>query len=236
MYPLVTLRKTFRYRLISLIAILASLGVAPPNSAFSQATQNQPQIWWHTRGPVKISIRDSLGNMNGLDAEGNLQQRIPLSSFFILGDDEAGILPGGKDYFLTITAQEAGEFSLVLEKVAGANTPAGTVRYGDVAVTAQSQATLVLLANDPAQVLQLDADGDDNVDTTINPTVIPALAGDFDRDGDVDWKDVRFITEFRGTPALKPSDARDLDGDRVLTVLDARKLVLQCTRPRCATQ
>jgi len=39
----------------------------------------------------------------------------------------------------------------------------------------------------------------------------------------------------RNTPASGPDDPRDLDGDGMITVLDARKLVLLCTLPRCAT-
>ena len=141
---------------------------------------DEEEIWWYTESPVQVTIADTLGNLNGLDAEGNLQRGIPLSSFFLFTTNEGGVLLGGQDYFFTITAQEAGEFSFVLRTMAGANTSAGTLRYDAVAVTAQSRATLALLANDPAPVLELDADGDGSVDTTISPVVIPALAGDFD--------------------------------------------------------
>lgn len=58
---------------------------------------------------------------------------------------------------------------------------------------------------------------------------------DLDCDGDVDLDDVKIILDARG-PAKVMNDPRDLDGDKKITVMDARKLVLYCTRPQCATQ
>jgi len=62
------------------------------------------------------------------------------------------------------------------------------------------------------------------------------MAGDLDGDVDVDYDDLDIILEARNTPASGPDDPRDLDGDGMITGLDARKLVLLCTRPRCATE
>jgi hypothetical protein len=56
---------------------------------------------------------------------------------------------------------------------------------------------------------------------------------DLDVDRDVDIDDVEAIFAARGTPAV-PGDARDYDGDGVVTVNDGRACVLECTRPNCA--
>ena len=53
---------------------------------------------------------------------------------------------------------------------------------------------------------------------------------------DVDLDDLNLILSARNTPASGPDDPKDLDGDGIITVLDARKLVLLCTRPRCVTE
>lgn len=70
--------------------------------------------------------------------------------------------------------------------------------------------------------------------TAVLSIVQPAAApGDLDQDGDVDRNDVNVILGHRNRPAGE-CPACDLDGDGVITVLDARKCVLLCTRPRCA--
>jgi hypothetical protein len=56
---------------------------------------------------------------------------------------------------------------------------------------------------------------------------------DVDGDGDVDLGDINLIVAARNTPATGPDDPRDFDGDGMITVLDARQCVLQCTNPRC---
>jgi hypothetical protein len=51
----------------------------------------------------------------------------------------------------------------------------------------------------------------------------------------VDQNDLNIITLALNTPATKPFDARDLNGDGVINALDARILVTLCTRAGCAT-
>ena len=60
-----------------------------------------------------------------------------------------------------------------------------------------------------------------------------AMFGDFDGDGQVCRNDLNVLLEYRNQPASEFPQG-DLDGDGTITVLDARKLVLLCTNPRCA--
>ncbi len=64
------------------------------------------------------------------------------------------------------------------------------------------------------------------------------VPGDFDRDGDVDRIDLEFILQDRNMVVDDSScgSVCDLDSDGVITMLDARKLVLLCSRTRCATE
>lgn len=63
-------------------------------------------------------------------------------------------------------------------------------------------------------------------DSEPNDVVVTVLrAGDLDQDDDVDMDDLAIVLAARNSPADGPDDPRDLDGDGMITVLDARILV-----------
>ena len=64
---------------------------------------------------------------------------------------------------------------------------------------------------------------------TVTKIAAPLMC-DADGDNDVDRSDILEIMAARNTPATGPDDPRDADGDGVITVLDARKCVLQIPR------
>lgn len=65
---------------------------------------------------------------------------------------------------------------------------------------------------------------------------VATIVGDLDSDGDVDRDDVSIIFGSRNRTASGSADGRDIDRDGKITVLDARKAVLLCTRPNCARE
>lgn len=69
------------------------------------------------------------------------------------------------------------------------------------------------------------------------PAII-VIPGDFDGDGDTDRDDLNILLLDRNKTVEESScgTACDLDNDGVITVLDARKLFLLCSRTRCATE
>jgi uncharacterized repeat protein (TIGR01451 family) len=76
------------------------------------------------------------------------------------------------------------------------------------------------------------AENSDEVEVTIETAAAPVC--DVDGDGNVDLADISLIIQARNTPASGSDDPRDWDGDGLITVLDARGCVVQCTNPRCA--
>jgi len=60
---------------------------------------------------------------------------------------------------------------------------------------------------------------------------VPLLC-DADGDFDVDSSDIAAISSARGQ-TVEPGDIRDMDGDGVITVLDARQCVALCDQPEC---
>jgi len=63
-------------------------------------------------------------------------------------------------------------------------------------------------------------------------TVYYRLSGDLNRDGKIDRADVRIIRRYLRKD-LSQCPECDMDGDGRITVMDARKIVLRCTYPRC---
>jgi len=66
-------------------------------------------------------------------------------------------------------------------------------------------------------------------------SITQKIKGDLDGDRDVDNNDLKILLSYSNKPASACPDC-DLDADGRITTLDGRKLVLLCTRPRCATQ
>ena len=80
-----------------------------------------------------------------------------------------------------------------------------------------------------------DNDNQTATDTTFVEIKAISIQGDLDNDGDIDQNDLNILLSYRNQPASACPEC-DIDGDGIITVLDARKLVLMCTRPRCATE
>ena len=72
--------------------------------------------------------------------------------------------------------------------------------------------------------------------TAVVKDVVARVPCDIDGDNDVDRDDLNLILAARNTPATGADDPRDVDGDGMITVLDARKCVLSCDRAGCATE
>lgn len=83
--------------------------------------------------------------------------------------------------------------------------------------------------------ISLSARGASSANGTVFTQIVRAasIPGDVDGDGDVDRDDIAIIFAARNQAASGPADPRDLDRDGRITVLDARKAMLLCTRPAC---
>ncbi len=77
-----------------------------------------------------------------------------------------------------------------------------------------------------------DNDGLTGIDTAEIEVTLPSLPGDLDHDGDVDRDDVNIVMGYRNQSAEVCPEC-DIDGDGKITVLDARKVIIMCTCPRC---
>lgn len=76
--------------------------------------------------------------------------------------------------------------------------------------------------------------GDTNANHIPDSCEAISVKGDLDGDKDVDQLDLNALLNKRNKPASAGNDPMDLDRNGIINALDARKLTLLCTRPRCA--
>lgn len=69
----------------------------------------------------------------------------------------------------------------------------------------------------------------------LNTEYILTIKGDVDGSGIIDRADVNLLLSHNSQEASE-CPACDLDGNGIINVLDARRLVLLCELPRCAIQ
>ena len=126
-----------------------------------------------TCSPVQMTITDPAGNVNGLDASGNLRSGIPGSTFLQFAHNEAAILPAAADSTIFLRATDDGLFGLVLEAVAEDGGVTEAARFDNVPISRTSQAAVQLGADGGTGQLMLDVDGDGSSDFTVAPGQTP---------------------------------------------------------------
>ncbi len=135
---------------------------------------------------------------------------------------------GAPDTF-AITAADERSF-IRAATPASATLATGASRTIDVPVIIPTTALVGTTNN-----ISLNAQGASSANGTVFTQIVRAasIPGDLDGDGDVDRDDIAIFFAARNQAASGPADPRDLDRDGRITVLDARKAMLLCTRPSC---
>jgi hypothetical protein len=155
-----------------------------------------------------------------------------------------GVVVLGRTDLAAIGVAELPTLSLPGDISATATDPSGTTVTWSASAHDASGAGLAVhctplsgslfpLGRTPVSCGATDA-ADNTVRGAFSVTVSCGLKGDQDGDCDIDQNDVNIVIAARGQPLSGPNDPRDVDGDGAITILDARKLILMCTRPRCA--
>jgi hypothetical protein len=118
----------------------------------------------------------------------------------------------------------------------------GTCAPVNCITSANGQVTFTYSSNltprtDTIRVCSVDNLGQPLCSQTVTKVWVPgaALVCDVDQDSDIDKLDLALISKARGQSA-QPGDARDSDGDGLITPNDVKVCILRCTRPNCATQ
>ena len=177
--------------------------------------------------PADLHVYDPEGRHVGINYDtGEVEIEIPGATYSGPSSEPQVIHipdPIGGSYKIKLVGIETGDYTLTIKGFIGENE-ISTVSYtGSINPGQVYESTAIVSAI--AGALTID---------TTEPELI-VIQGDFDNDGDVDQNDLNLLLTYRNQSASACPEC-DIDGDGVITVLDARKLVLMCTRPRCATE
>jgi len=168
-------------------------------------------------------LDDTIVDPDGVALQADTQTLViggPADAYGNVTGSGDGILDG--TYTLQMTGTGAGPYKVSIQTTDVAGN--GKTRYL-IGTTAPGQYVEAYLARSSTVGSPF---------TVTTNTVPQRIPGDVVLDGVVNIDDVQAIFAAAGTPADGADDPMDLDADGQITVLDARKAALLCSKPQCA--
>ncbi|MBI5855154.1 MAG: S8 family serine peptidase [Nitrospirae bacterium] len=162
----------------------------------------------------------------------------PLTSLTFRIQDNGGIANGGVDLLVSSTPETTARVGTRYRYEPQVSDPDEGERFvfslqtAPVGMTIDAATGAVTWMPAPTQLgvqsitLRVTDQAGAATDQSFSITVSP-IPGDLNRDGRVDKEDMQIILSGRGSASIAVGDERDLDGDGRITVLDARKWVVQ---------
>ena len=147
--------------------------------------------------PINIKISDGLGNILGIDSDGQKKIEVPESDFYTFGENQAGFFPKEGIYSIEISATGTGRFTFTIEDIEPDGTISNTTSYADIPIYITSKAKIEIEPGH-ASALSLDVNGNGDNDFNIEPGAKPpeelealfAERGDINHDKELDVSDV----------------------------------------------
>lgn len=196
--------------------------------------------------PGELRVYDSLGRVTGL-VNGEILEEMPNSLYY----NEAVLIASPNDsYFYEVAGTNQETYGLTITHIGDDEVSSFTATDILTSLNTIHQYSIdweALAQNEKGVTIQIDSNGDgtfENIFTSDSELTqdefmtATAIPGDLDGDSDVDRNDLNILLADRNKSVGDSAcgTACDLDGDGTITALDARKLVLLCTRPRCAIE
>lgn len=149
---------------------IASIYVDKP-----EATQLEDMLKLSTHSPVLLGVYDTQGNFTGIDPDQELDstlpkiiENIPGSTFIVVGENQHVFLPKGDNYRFVYQGTGNGSTTVEIAEFTG-NDVTVTKTYTDIPTTPDTIATIDMSDNTEQVQVELDSDGDGEVDQTILP-------------------------------------------------------------------
>lgn len=137
-------------------------------------TNLEDQLLVSTHSPVLLGVEDNLGNFTGINSSqiGNeflaIEEGIPGSTFLVLGGDNYVFLPKEGEYTFSFKGTGTGS-ATVKKAVVSGDTTTTLATYTDIPVTPETEATFTVAEPIEDTLINVDLDGDGQIDTTVVP-------------------------------------------------------------------
>ncbi|MEK7535844.1 MAG: hypothetical protein AAB590_02430, partial [Patescibacteria group bacterium] len=144
--------------------LIRSTSTLPSFIATEEPTKNiLKKLRIRVLSPVSISVTDSFGSQTDL-----INENIPNSYYLEFGEGKYVGLDTEDTYTLRLDGQDTGTFTLGIDEVSG-DQVTDTLIYQDIPVTPDTIVTMTIGTLDTASNLNIDINGDGNVDQTLAP-------------------------------------------------------------------
>jgi len=213
-----------------IIKILEGKENEPVEGIQENAFEAAELMRWSSLSPITVSFTDQDGNITGRGEEGDIQEEIPNSQFFVFPQNEAGFLPKNNVYRVDIQALETETFTLLFETLDADGNVTDSLAYQDIPISNEGKGELLLSPDNPSPELTLDVDGNGSNDFQIQSWENPPEElqnmfvenGDVNKDRKVDISDAVSILGylFLGAEIVCPQAANTND-DKNSDISDA---------------
>jgi len=144
-------------------ALRDDLSTLPPGVLTAPSTV-KGVIEWCSASPIRVNVIDEQSRIDGIAADGSLENQIPLSNFFVFEENEGGFLIPGQQYSIQITALGMGVFSLTFNERDDVDNLLRSIQFTEIPIAPTSKASFQLFTDSPTAILELDIDGDGSPD------------------------------------------------------------------------
>ena len=133
---------------------------------------NPTRIIFSTHSPVVLHIYDDQNRHTGPNSSGDVEMGIPGSNYFVIGENHFAYVPADIQYRVVIDAIASGNFDFKVKSYNGSILN-GSIVYVDVPIQSESFVGEMNYLNMNGDLsLQLDQDGNDIPESTIQPSSV----------------------------------------------------------------
>ena len=171
-----------------------------------EALATSPTLFW-VKCPVNVSVEDQIGRI--VNSQGT--NEIPGAYAEVIGERQIFYLPGDLSYTVSLEGSDYGEATVALGRLVGEDDALITAFFG-VQVTPVTRASLLIQPGVLDCQMEVDIDGDGNIDEEASPDVNQTLSGNSLSQAEANGS---YVCDEGSVVMSDGSGSSDLDNDTI---------------------